>query len=71
MKNNHSLRHRCPVCKHKRRFHEPPGDQGGTRKPKANWEKIDNVWICIYCINRLALVSSIINTLKFYLDILI
>lgn len=42
----HALRKRCPRCHKLRRFYEPPGDQGGTRKPRVGWTKVDGQWVC-------------------------
>jgi len=50
LKGTHALRKRCPLCKKRRRFYEPPGDQGGNnRLPRAGWKKVNGQWICPYC----------------------
>lgn len=51
-KGTHALRKRCPQCKKLRRFYEPPMDQGGERLSRAKWAKVNNRWICIYCIEK-------------------
>lgn len=49
-RGTHGLRKRCPVCKKLRKFHEPPGDQGGTPHPhRKSWHKVGDRWVCGYC----------------------
>ncbi len=48
----HALRKRCPVCGKRRRFYEPPGDQGGSRESRKGWQKVNNVWTCGFCVKE-------------------
>lgn len=45
-RGTHGLRKRCPLCKHLRRFYEPPRNHGGEREARAGWVKVGNRWVC-------------------------
>ena len=46
---------RCPECKCRRKFGEPPGDQGGEVHPRRpTWKKIDGRYVCGWCVMRAA-----------------
>lgn len=50
-KGSSALRKRCPKCKKLRKLCEPPGDVGGELHPRRpDWEKIDGVWTCGWCV---------------------
>lgn len=45
-RGTHGLRKRCPLCKHLRRFYEPPRNHGGQREARAGWVKVGSRWVC-------------------------
>ena len=50
MKDAEALQKELDETKKRRRFYEPPGDQGGNRRPRVGWTKReDGRWICPLC----------------------